>query len=76
MDKNKIPIKIYLDLSKTFHKILLDKLEYYGISLIRNFLTNRKKYVEIEDVKSEMLNISTGIPQCSILGPLLFIIIH
>ena len=61
------------------HKILLDKLEYYGIkgvalSLIRNYLTNRKQYVGIEDVKSEMLNISTAELQGSILGPLLFII--
>ena len=43
-------------------------------TLIRNYLTNRKQYMEIEDTKSDMLNISTGIPQGSILGPLLFII--
>ena len=82
MDKNEIPINIYLDLYKAFdtldHKILLDELEYYGVkrvalSLIGNYITNRKQYVEIEDEKPEMPNISTGVPQGSILGPLLFI---
>ena len=66
-------------LSKAFdtldHMILLEKCEYYGVkgvilSLIRNDLTNRKQYVEKEDTKSEMLIISTGAPQGSILGPL------
>ena len=75
MDTNKISINICLDLSTAFdtmdHKILLDKVEYYGVKgvalrLIRNYLTNRKQHVEIEDVKSEILNISTGVPQGSI----------
>ena len=56
VDKNEIPINIYLDLSKAFdtlnRKILLDKLEYCGVkgvalSLIINYLTNRKQYVKI-----------------------------
>ena len=83
MDHNETPINIYLDLSKAFdtldHEILLDKLQYYGIhgtplELLKSYLTNRKQYVEIEDTKSKMLDISTGVPQGSILGPLLFII--
>ena len=58
---------------------LLTKLQYYGIpgsplKLVKTYLTNRKQYVEIEDTKSKMLDISTGVPQGSILGPLLFII--
>ena len=84
MDHNETPINIYLDLSKAFdtldHEILLAKLQYYGIhgtplELLKSYLSNRKQYVEIEDTKSKMLDISTGIPQGSILGPLLFIII-
>ena len=83
MDHHETPINIYLDLSKAFdtldHEILLAKLQYYGIhgtplELLKSYLTNRKQYVEIEDTKSKMLDISTGVPQGSILGPLLFII--
>ena len=81
MDNNKIPINIFLDLSNAFdsmnHKKLLDKLKYYGtiqLELFNSYLTNRKQYIELGDIKSKTLNISTGIPQGSILGPLLFII--
>ena len=82
MDNTEIPVNIFLDLSKAFNsidrKILLAEFEYYGIKgvvlgLLRNYLTDRKQYVEIGDVKSNMLNISTGVPHGSILGPLLFI---
>ena len=83
MEQNKIPLNIYIDLSKAFdtlnHNILIDKLKHYGISgnslkLIKNYLTNRKQYVHFGETNSELLNITTGVPQGSILGPLLFII--
>ncbi len=83
MDKNETSINIYLDLSKAFvtldHSILLAKMEYYGIrdnslKLFQNYLTNRKQYVEFKDIKSDILEINTGVPQGSIRGPLLFII--
>ena len=83
MDNNEIPIGIFLDLSKAFdtinHKILLSKLKYYGISgvplqLLDNYLTNRSQYVVIKNIKSNTLQITTGVPQGSILGPLLFLI--
>ena len=57
MDNNEIPLNIYIYLSKAFdtldHNIILDKLHYYGIInthlyLFKNYLTNRKQYVEIE----------------------------
>ena len=83
MDTNQIPLNIYLDLSKAFdtldHKILLSKLNYYGITgnalkLLENYLSNRKQYVEFNDTCSQNENITTGVPQGSILGPLLFLL--
>ena len=83
MDNNDVPIGIFLDLSKAFdtihHAILLSKLEHYGVDgiplqLVKSYLTNRKQYVKINEVNSNLLPINTGVPQGSILGPLLFII--
>ncbi len=83
MDKNDIPINIYLDLSKAFdtldHTMLLEKWNYYGINGValkrmESYLTNCIQYVEINDVKSDTLKMITVVPQGSILGPLLFII--
>ena len=83
MDKDELPINIYLDLSKAFdtidHSILINKLEYYGIKgshlrLLHSYLSNRKQYTEINNTKSNILSITTGVPRGSIIGPLLFII--
>ncbi len=83
MDKMNTSLNIFLDLSKAFdtldHKMLLEKLKHYGITgvaykLMESYIINRKQYVEIDGTKSELLNITTGVPQGSILGPLLFII--
>ena len=82
MDNSRVPINIYLDLSKAFdtidHTILLHKLSYYGFKnkahdLMTSYLTNRSQYVEFQDIKSSS-HITCGVPQGSILGPLLFII--
>ncbi len=68
-----------MDLMKSFdtliHTILLEKLKHYGIAgkLMESYITNRKQYVEKDGTKSKLLTISTGVPQGSILGPLLFI---
>ena len=70
MDNNETPINIFLDLSKAFdtidHNILLDKLKYYGlddiaIKLFRSYLTNRYQYVQIENAKSQLLEINTWV---------------
>ena len=83
LDKGYTPLAIYLDLSKAFDtldfKILLQKLKYYGIKDIaldwfHSYLHNRVQYVEYNHTVSNMANISLGVPQGSILGPLLNII--
>ena len=70
-------------MSKAFdtisHDILIHKLEHYGILGIckdwfASYLTNRSQYTEINGHKSTYLNINTGVPQGSILGPILFLI--
>ena len=57
----------------------MDKLYYYGVQgtsldLLQSYLVKRKQYVQIGGVKSDITYLSTGVPQGSILGPLLFII--
>ena len=76
-------IGIFLDFSKAFdtvdHIILLQKLYFYGIqditlSWFENYLSNRKQYVTYNGNKSKTEKINCGVPQGSILGPLLFLI--
>ena len=74
---------IYLDFAKAFdkvdHVILLKKLEAYGIrgkilQWLNTFLTNRSQRVRIGNHLSEEVKVMSGVPQGSVLGPLLFII--
>ena len=83
IDKNEFCAGIFIDLSKAFdtinHKILLEKLQYYGIRglsniLIKSYLSNRKQFVNYNNFQSEYQLVSCGVPQGSILGPLLFIL--
>ena len=59
------------------HEILLNKLTYHGVKnsandLLRSYLSNRKQYVQIDDISSSIVSINTSVPQGSIVGPLLF----
>ena len=81
MDQGFTLLSIFLDLLKAFdtldHEILLHKLNYYGIhntslNWFRSYLLNRKQYVDFYNFNSDTCLISTGVPQGSILGPLLF----
>ena len=82
-DRNEFAIGIFLDLSKAFdtvnHSILIHKLTHYGIrgparEWLISYLSNRFQYTEIDNVKSDLKPICCGVPQGSILGPLLFLI--
>ena len=72
-----------MDFQKAFdtvnHKILLSKLSHYGIrgiphKLFYSYLNNRKQYTSIDDDDSAVLTITHGVPQGSVLVPLLFLI--
>ena len=81
IDNRKLICAVFLDLAKAFdcvnYEILLDKLPFYGIRdtpllWISNYLLDRTQRVMVNNDFSDWGNISIGVPQGSILGPLLF----
>ena len=83
IDKGEYTLGIFLDLSKAFdtinHKILIEKVEHYGIRGLaqhwfENYLTNRKQIVKYNEVRSKEMTLRKGVPQGSILGPILFLL--
>ena len=83
VDDNEFSCGVFLDFQKAFdtvnHKILIDKLHYYGVrgvtlSWFESYLTNRIQQTIVNDTASDRIEVTHGVPQGSVLGPLLFLI--
>lgn len=83
MNAKELTCGILIDLTKAFdtvdHSILLKKMYNYGIrrnvqKLFKSYLLNRQQYVKVNNANSDIQLVKCGVPQGSVLGPLLFII--
>jgi len=83
LDDNRISLGVFIDLAKAFdtidHNILLEKLMNYGnrgvvLNYFKDYLNSRSQYVFINGVNSDSLYVRCGVPQGSILRPILFLL--
>ena len=83
LQEGNLVLGVFLDFRKAFdtvnHTILLDKLYSYGVrgaphKWFQSYLSDRKQFVYCNDTSSNLLNITCGVPQGSILGPILFLL--
>ena len=81
IDNKQFICGVFIDLQKAFdrddHKILLEKLQHYGIrgtahQLFKYYLENRQQFISVSRLESELASVNYGVPQGSVLGPLPF----
>ena len=83
LDNGELVLCVFFEFSKAFdtvnHAIFFQKLNHYGIrgcalKWLERYLSNRTQYVSYNDATSKLATIKCGVPQGSILGPLLFLV--